>query len=328
MELTEIIESVDILEYISQFCELTEKDGEFWGLSPLKDEKTPSFSVNTDKQRFYDFSSGHFGNVLEFICKYNDCSFKDGVKILKDYAKIDESSEERISQRLLATSIAKKYRKSNKQRKESKSSVLPDDYMARYEFNEEKLQPWLDEGISIESIKKFQVRYDPFSDRIVYPIRDMSGRIINVGGRTLDPNYKEKKLRKYTYFKPLGVLDTIYGFSENRDEILEKKEIILFEGAKSVMLADTWGIRNTGAILTSHLNPNQFKLLIKMGVRIVFALDAEVDIREDINIKKLIPYAQVEWVMNRRRLLEEKDAPVDKGLEVFKTLYNERRRLQ
>ena len=89
MEVSEIIERVDILSYISQFCELEERqDGEYWGLSPLKEENTPSFSVNVDKQRFYDFSSGKGGNVLDFIRQYHQCEFFEGLLIFNKYQKI------------------------------------------------------------------------------------------------------------------------------------------------------------------------------------------------------------------------------------------------
>lgn len=200
--------------------------------------------------------------------------------------------------------------------------------MDRYEWNTEKLAVWEREGISMESMIRFQVRYDPFSDRLVYPIRDVDGNIISVCGRILDPNYKEKNLRKYTYFQSIGALDTIYGLSDNICSIKECGEIILFEGAKSVMLADGWGIKNTGAILTSHLNVNQFKILLKLGVRVSFALDAEIDIREDSNIMKLKQYTNVYWVRNRGDILSPKDSPTDKGEDIFRTLYNERRRLR
>lgn len=329
MEVSEIIESVDIYDYISQFCELEQRaDGEYWGLSPLKDENTPSFSVNIDKQKFYDFSSGRGGNVLDFIREYNNCDFRTGMKILKDYAQITDECEEAAPKRLMATSIAKRFKGQQKKCKESKSVVLDKNYMDRYESDKEKLKTWEDEGITQESMNRFQVKYDPFSDRIVYPIRNINGDIINICGRTLDPEFKEKKLRKYTYFKPLGTLDTIFGLAENLEEIKQRQEIILFEGAKSVMIADGWGIKNTGAILTSHLNPYQFKILIALGVTIVFALDAEIDIRKDPNIMKLLPYAKVEWVKNKRNLLDEKDAPVDKGYEVFQKLYDERVRVK
>ena len=62
-----------------------------------------------------------------------------------------------------------------------------------------------------------------------------------------------------------------------------------------------------------------------MRIRIVFALDADVDITRDKNIMKLAQYARVEWVKNLGDLLNEKDSPVDQGLEVFQTLYNGRR---
>lgn len=329
MEVSEIIEQVDILDYISQFCDLEQRsDGEFWGCSPLKEERTPSFSVNPEKQRFYDFSTGVGGNIIDFICRYHCCDFREGLAILKKHFNIQDDGEEPQVKRLLATSIAKQFRPPKQTEKSAQSTILSDDYMERYEKAPDKLQIWRDEGISDEVMERFQVRYDPFSDRIVHPIRDLEGNIVNVCGRTLDPNFKEKGLRKYTYFKSWGTLATIFGFAENKDTILKKGEIILFEGAKSVMLAATWGIHNTGAILTSHLNPNQFKALIKLGVNVVFALDAEVDIRQDANIMKLLPYVNVYWLCNRKGMLDEKDAPVDKGVEVFQQLYEKKMKLR
>ena len=166
--------------------------------------------------------------------------------------------------------------------------------------------------------------YDSFSDRLVYPIRNISGRIVNIGGRTLDPEWKEKKLRKYTYFSGWGEMDVIYGLFENMDAILSAHEVILFEGCKSVLLANTWGIHNTGALLTSHLNPQQLKILVRLGVRVVFALDKDVRVRDDHNISKLKQYVNTFYLWDREDLLDEKDAPVDKGQEVFKRLYEQR----
>lgn len=325
MEVRDIIEQVDIVEYIKQFCELEEKNGEWWGLSPFKEEKTPSFSVNSEKRNFYDFSSGIGGNIITFIEKYNKCDFFAALEILKKYAGV--SGEVNVTPRLTCTKIAKRFSKRAQKHKEIKYSAIPDNYMERYEDNRGKLKVWADEGISYEVMKKFCVRYDAFSDRIVYPVRDYEGNIINVCGRTLDSNYKEKKLPKYIYFKPLGCLDTLYGFSENREAILDKKEIILFEGAKSVMLADGWGVKNTAAVLTSHLNDLQLLFLIKLGVRVVFALDEEVDIRNDENIQKLKRYVRVDWVKNRDHLLSEKMSPVDAGVDIWKNLYERRMKM-
>lgn len=324
MELSDLIESVDILEYISQYAEFTEKNGEYWALSPLKDENTPSFSIRRETNSFYDFSSGVGGNVITFIRFYHKCNYSKAINILKEYLGV--TGEIKPTKRLAALEVAKRFKVKDKKPKDSKSTVLPNDYMERYEKKADKLAIWEAEGISLDSMAKFQVYYDSFSDRLVYPIKNLNGEIINVSGRTLDREWKEKKLRKYTYFKPLGILDTIYGFSDNLEDIQKAGEIIIFEGAKSVMLADSWGIHNTGAILTSHLNPYQLKILASLGVRVVFALDKDVAIREDHNIKKLKQYVTVEYLWDKENLLADKDAPVDKGLEVFKKLYAERLR--
>lgn len=325
MELSDLLESVDILEYISQFVELEQKGDEWWGLSCFREEKTPSFSVRTDPPVFYDYSSGIGGNVFTFVRFYNKCSAEEAIEILKSYAGLS-GVDIRPKEKMAATITCKKFRKPKRTEKQSKGTILPDNYMERYENREDKLQAWLDEGISAESLERFVVKYDAFSDRLVYPIRNLAGKIVNIGGRTLDPEWKAKNLRKYTYFFGWGTMDTIYGLYDNLAEILRKREIILFEGCKSVLLADTWGIKNAGAILTSHLNPHQMKILARLGCRVVFALDKEVKIREDHNIQKLKNYVEVEYLWDREDLLDDKDAPVDKGAETFKKLYEGRLR--
>lgn len=322
MELSDLIESVDILDYISQYTEFTEKNGEYWALSPFKEEKTPSFSIRKETNSFYDFSSGIGGNVLTFIRFYDRCGYTEAIEKLKKFSGFDGSVASR--KKLVTTEVARRFAPPKKTQKQSKSTVLPDDYMERYEKSADKLAVWEKEGISKASLDKFQVFYDSFSDRLVYPIRNPDGKIVNVGGRSLDPHWKEKGLRKYTYFMSWGELKTIYGLAENMESIKKQHEIILFEGCKSVLLADTYGIHNTGAILTSHLNPNQMKLLVSLGCRVVFALDNDVCIRDDHNIKQLKQFVNVEYIWDKDKLLGEKDSPVDKGQEVWNKLYEGR----
>lgn len=325
MELEDLIESIDIVDYISQFVDLEEKNGEYWGLSPFKDEKTPSFSVRRETNSFYDFSSGIGGNVFTFVRFYNHCTNAEAVSILKKFAGYDgETVVPR--KKMAATLICKRFKPQKTQKKTSRGTIYPDNCMEKYEKREDKLAVWENEGISRKSLDKYQVYYDSFSDRLVYPIRNIEGKIVNIGGRTLDSQWKEKKLRKYTYFSGWGEMNVVYGLHENLEEIKRKREVIIFEGCKSVLMADTWGIHNCACLLTSHLNPQQMKLLAKLGVRVVFALDKEVRIRDDHNIGKLKQYTNVEYIWDRQDLLDEKDSPVDKGLEVFKQLYEQRLR--
>ena len=323
MEFADLIQSIDIVEFISQFVELEEKNGEYWGLSCFKEEKTPSFSVRKDPPVFYDYSSGIGGNLFNFVQAYYNCSKREAAEKLIQYAGVD-GIELTKREKLAATLTCKKFAKPKNTRKPCIATVLPDDYMLRYEKVDSKLDVWRAEGIGDESLEKFQVYYDSFSNRLVYPVRNMDGKIVNIGGRTLDPDWKAKGQRKYNYFYKWGSINTIYGLAENMEHILKAKEVILFEGCKSVLLADTWGIHNCGAILTSHLSPAQLKILIELSCRVVFALDKDVNIREDHRIERLRNYVNVEYIYDFKNRLDEKDAPVDKGAEVFNELYKSR----
>lgn len=327
MELDELIRSIDIVEYISQYIELTQKGEEWWGLSCFKEEKTPSFSVRKNPPLFYDYSSGVGGNLYSFVKAYHNCSSREAVEIIKKYAGYDGDVNTRRD-KLSATIVCKQFMKQRNTKPSPTPTILPDDYMDRFELREDKLDVWRKEGISDNSLKKFQVMYDSFSNRLVYPIRNLQGKIVNVGGRTLDNDWKEKKLRKYSYFQGWGGgMDVVYGLYENLEFIKSLDRIIIFEGCKSVLIADTFGIHNTGALLTSHLSPYQMKILASLGCRVTFALDKEIDIRQDKNIQKLKQYVNVDYLWDKYNLLGEKDAPVDKGKEVFERLYECRKLL-
>lgn len=332
MEVSEIIDRIDLVDFLSQFVELEQKGREWWGLSCFTDEKTPSFSVDPEKKVWKDFSSGMGGNAIEFIIKHDHVSVAEAVRRLKQYAHITEDDEGNASVRLEATRVAKRYRSKIRQPPKTIAKPLSPTIMSQYEFDRDKLQAWVDEGISWDTLRRFEVRYDAFDDRIVYPIRDYDGNIISVCGRTCDPDYKAKKLRKYTYFQQIGTLDTLWGFSDNKQDILDAREIIIFEGAKSCMKAREWDFRNTSALLTSHLSLNQLKFLIKLcsfnNVRVVFALDSDIDITQDENICRLSKYARVEWIKNRDDVLPPKDSPTDQGREVFENLYLRREKFE
>lgn len=332
MEVSEIVDAIDIVEYIGQYVDLEQKGREYWGLSCFKEENTPSFSVDPEKKVFADFSSGISGNLIEFVVQHDKVSVSQAINILKKYAGIkDDDAGANGTIRLEATKIAKKYRDRIRHTPVSTAKPLPSNIMSQYEFRRDKLQLWADEGITFKTMFDFGVRYDAFDDRIVYPIKDFDGNIISVSGRTCDPNWKEKKLRKYTYLQSIGSLNTIYNISDSLDDVIAAKELLIFEGAKSCMKAYDWDYRNCGALLTSHLSLNQMKYLIKLcsfnNVVLVFALDSDVDIRKDETISKLRKYARVEWVKNYDNLLGDKESPVDRGLEVWEQLYMNRIKL-
>lgn len=329
MTIEDLVGQINIVDYISQFVDLEKRtDGQWWGLSPFTNEKTPSFTVSEDPSSpfFHDFSSGSGGNVYSFIRKYFNVGPEAAVQKMKEYVGYDGEVE--TPHRMSALQICKQFEPKVKQQKVALSKPLPDDCMNVYQRQLDKMKVWGNEGISIESMDKFQVKYDPFSNRLVYPIRNMDGKIVNVGGRVLDQDWKERGERKYTYFYSWGTINTIYGVIENIEAIKSSHEVILFEGCKSVLIADTWGVHNCGAILTSHLSSSQLKILAKLGASVTFALDEEIRIKDDKNIQKLKNFVNVYYLWDRWNLLRPKDAPVDMGEKVFKTLYENKVRLR
>lgn len=327
MELEELIDSIDLKEFIENTCgSVFEQSSvnEYQCLSPLSNEKTPSFFVNEEQQLWKCFSTDKGGDLPRFIMDLKKCSFRQAVDIMKEYAGVQDEIQTGEVKRLQASQIARRYSVRQPRRQEQTAKPLPPDVMDRYEWNPEKFQSWVDEGISLETMREFGVRYDPYSDRIVMPIRDIEGNIINVHGRTIDPEWKEKKLRKYTFFFSQGSVNTIYGLWENREEIMKSRTLLLFEGEKSVYQTHGWDIRNTGALLTSHLSDNQFQILIRLGLRkVIFALDSDIDIRTDKNIKRLCRYTQVCWIKSNKDL-PPKFSPVDQGRETFEYLMERR----
>lgn len=327
MDVLELSKSVNLVDYVGQYTELNQKGNEWVGLSPFRQERTPSLFVNGENNTFYDFGEGIGGGVIRFTERMFNCDYAEAVKKVAKYANVNPESLSDVTE-LSAVKSMKKFARKKRDEKLCNVTQLPNDYMDRYDPNAPELAEWQKEGISIETLRKFDVRYDEKSNRLCFPIRDCrDGSIINVSGRTLDPQFKEKSLKKYIYYHKFGSLDTLYGYWENQGTIKAKHEIILAEGAKSVMKFEefkSFGGNNMCAILTSHLNYNQMRFLAQLGCTVVFALDKEIDVCKDKNIKTLSRFVRVEYIRDRNGLLGEKESPVDRGETVFRKLYEGR----
>ena len=317
-----MVDQINLADYIGQYIELEERNGEYWGLSPLTQEKTPSFSIDIEGKRFYDFSSGKGGGIIKFIMLHHKVDGETAIRMAAQYAGIDPDAQE--YRRFESTKLLKRLSKLKPlEFKDDKTFLLPD-VMDRYPFDLDGLKPWIEEGISIDSLRKFEVRYDATTQSILFPIKDDNGNILVIKARLLDKYKLEKGYSKYNCLSKWGANNTLYGLFENKQSILEKSEIIIFEGEKSVMKCDAWGTRNTVAALTSHLNDAQIHTLIKLGASVVIAFDKGINPASDANIRKLKHFVSVSAIIDSKGLLDDKDAPVDKGREVFDTLYQSR----
>ena len=316
-----VVDQINLTEYIGQYCDFEERNGEYWTISPLTQEKTPSFSVDSEGKVFYDFSSGKGGGIIKFIMLHHKVDSETAIRMAAKFAGIDPDAEE--YRRFESTKSLKRLSKLKPIPPSPDRTFLLPDIMDRYPFDEEGLKPWLDEGISLSSLRKFEVRYDSSTNSILFPIKDEHGNILVIKARLLDQRKLDRGVPKYSCLSKWGLNDTLYGLFENRQAILDNKEVIIFEGEKSVMKCDSWGIGNAVAALTSHLNEAQIRILIGLGVNVVIAFDKGVDVWADTNIRKLRHFTKVSAIIDAKNLIQEKSAPVDAGKDVYTELYKD-----
>lgn len=329
MDERRVVEEIDAVKYIEQYVSLDSEsnDDELFGLCPFHAEHTPSFSVTASNGKWYCFGCHRGGDIITFAMKYHHLTRQEAVESLIKYGHIQEGY-----QSIHAAQVMKRYKPSARNTKRKTYKIYDSNIMDTFSKAPEILDVWRIEGIRDEEIEKYQVRYDQTWNRIVFPIRNVSGDIINISGRTLEPHWETKRIngkpmRKYCYYSSLGVLDTLYGLWENKHNIQSKKEVIVFEGAKSVMKAEGWGFVNCVAALTNRINPYQLRLFLMLGCRVVVAFDEGVDSANIDTTKKLARYLPVEVIENFDGLLGEKMSPVDAGKEVWEKLYERRRRI-
>lgn len=325
-QIDELASKIDIVDYIGQTEELQRKGQNYFINCPFHpQDDTPSLCIYPDNNSWYCFGCKCGGNVINWIMKKSNVSFKDAVTMVANNVGISiEDYKESKSLHLLKTLKNDK----NKKQVITDRNILDwnTDYYSK--FVDEPPTEWIREGMTEEALSKYNIRLDENANRIVYPVLDSKGNLVSVKGRTRYSNYKELGLNKYMNYHKIGTIDYFQGFQQAEEEIKNKRSVIIFEGVKSCIKAYGWGIKNTMAAETSKLSDGQLRLLIKLGLsEVVIAWDKDIKTRDIINdqkIKTLKMYTRVSIVQDVHDLLNEKMSPVDKGKDVFMQLYNER----
>ena len=319
---------IDLLEYMERTVDFVKHSGNtHYCLCPFHDEDTASLAVNEEKQFWHCFGCGKSGSIYTWIQLTENLSFPQAVQKVAELtnSELHEYTESKTM------SFFKELGKLQKSKTEIVNRTILDinkDYYQKYV--DESPQEWIDEGITEEELKKYDIRIDPTSNRIVYPVFSNDDELISVKGRTRFKNYRDLKIMKYiNFFKLGGRLDYFQGMQQARNSINSSGEIIIVEGIKSVMKLDQWGFHNTVSAETSKLNEYQIELLIRMKVRdVVIAFDKDVQMKKIRECTELLKrFANVYVVYDRWRLLENKDSPCDRGKDTWIYLYNNKIKL-
>ncbi|MAV83006.1 MAG: DNA primase [Pelagibacteraceae bacterium] len=287
----EIIDRVSIVEVISKHISLTKKGSNFFGLSPFKNEKTPSFSVNEEKKMFKCFSTGEGGNVFDFLIKVKGYTFKEalfelsersGVEIQtykgnQDYKKIYEINEfckEYFHNELLKNQSHLDYFKEKRNFNEESintfklgSIVDTKSFMVnlKKKFSEEDLLK------SFILKKKDNRVYSFFSNRVIIPIISTSNKVLAFGARTIGndtPKYINSAETKV--FKKKNVFYNEVSLTNNLN-----KKIIITEGYFDVIKMHQVGIKNVLAPLGTSVNHEKIIDLTKRGLECIICFDGD-----------------------------------------------------
>lgn len=208
---------------------------------------------------------------------------------------------------------------------------------------------WIDDGISIESMRKYEIKWHEFRNYIIIPHYNVDNKLVGIRRRSFREDDADS--RKYMplyidgtlYDHPLAL--NLYGLNHNIDAIRKSKKVIFVEGEKSVLLSDTFYGDNSIALATCGFNISEWQIqtVINLGVETVYiGFDKDFDLRlkwqykegspekykeflrfeSRLNslAKKFAGRAKVYLIRDKRGLLKKKDAPFDRGKDTFEKL--------
>ena len=178
---------------------------------------------------------------------------------------------------------------------------------------------WIKEGISWETQKEWEIGFCWESHRIITLIRNITGELIGVKGRAMD----DENPWKYLYVEEMNKSIELFGLHKTLPYILEQKEVILFEGYKSVFKAWQMGYKNVASIEGDDISPAQVALIKSFGLDIKIVMCYDKDKTEDKIIEQVSRFGnrKVYYTLDKKKFLGEKQSPVDKGLITWKRLY-------
>tara|TARA_B100000575_G_C23126318_1_gene652590 strand:+ start:566 stop:2347 length:1782 start_codon:yes stop_codon:yes gene_type:complete len=301
--LEEIKLRLKVSQVVGKYVNLKKRGKEFVGLSPFKNEKTPSFTINDEKGFYHCFSSGEHGNIFDFIMKTKSMGFGEAVKSLAVEAGMqpfrftpqDKEKELRFKN---YKEIYKKY----------------SDFFFKQLFNEENkfaLEYLEKRGVKENIIKEFKIGYVPknnkffnqllkefkineiektglyykiensnqyvdrFKNRIIFPVQNYTDNIIAFGGRILNND----KLAKYinspeTEFYKKG--SQLFNLNRAKDERPHTDELVIVEGYMDVLALYSNNIKNVISNSGTALTEKQIEIIWRYFSNPIICMDGDM----------------------------------------------------
>jgi DNA primase len=305
--LDDLLDRVDIVEVIDRRVKLKKAGKNYTARCPFHDEKTPSFSVNPDKQFYYCFGCGAGGNALGFVMDYDNVDFPQAVETLASNAGLEVPREQAPGgpgreQReqgnkplyALMEQVANYYKQQLRQHPQAKKAVdylkgrgLSGEIARTFDLgfappgwdnllkglgeDEDQRKLLMQAGMLVEN-ESGRI-YDRFRDRVVFPIRDQRGRVIAFGGRVLGDDKPKYLNSPETAIFQKG--RELYGLYQAKQANRKLERILVVEGYMDVIALAQHGINNATATLGTATSKTHLERIYRLCPEVVFCFDGD-----------------------------------------------------
>jgi DNA primase len=299
----EVKERADIVSLIHRYVPLKRSGSRFIGLCPFHNDHSPSMNVTPQMGIFKCFVCGMGGDIFKFLQEYDKLSFIDALKLVANDLgmtipeKFSDSEDgkkgEKNTQILAANALAAEYFQTELQRSPEIRKYLEirgiseevykfyqvgaarnswDDFLSyarKKGFDDETLAS---SGLIVQ--KPSGKKYDRFVNRLMFPIWNLSNRIVAFGGRTLDKNSKPKYLNSSE--SPLYQKSRLlYGFNFSRNKVSNSGNIILVEGYMDILALKQVGIDNAASVSGTALTQQHAEMIAKFARKVYLFFDGD-----------------------------------------------------
>lgn len=300
-----VLEATDLVDLIGQTVKLTRRGVRMVGLCPFHSEKTPSFHVRPDKQLFYCFGCKAAGNAIDFVMRRDRVEFIDALRSLAERAGIalprrgeTGSGSERqllLDAHTAAAALFEKWLSLDGPGASARA------YLAGRGFAPATLRAFRvgaapdlwDALLRAPEMRRFPpallaraglVRarpdrgdsfYDTFRNRILFPIRDESSRVIAFGGRVMPGSDDPAKYLNSPETPLFSKGRCVFGLDLARPTIVETRQVAVVEGYTDVMMAHQFGAAGVVSVLGTAMTEQHVSILRRYADRIVLLFDAD-----------------------------------------------------
>ena len=297
-ELGEIRNSVDIVDVVSSYINLTAHGKNYFGVCPFHDDHSPSMCVSKEKQIYTCFVCGATGNVFQFIKEYENIGFAEAVRKVATIGGIDVKIDEmkpikkesvlydiydlsnKIYQLNLNTSKAVTAREYLKKRGIDDNTIKEFGIglaLIKGNIAEALIKKGFDESDIIKSGLADKNNYglnDLYRNRIMFPLWNLKGKVVGFSGRIFNDENAPKYInsRETEIFKKGELL---YNYHRARNECRRKNEVIIMEGFMDVICAYTHGITNVVAAMGTAITSANAHLISRMAKNIILCFDGD-----------------------------------------------------